>query len=235
MTPKYKKIIDFFIKEYNNNNILPGDTVPSENELMKRWNCSRDTVRKAMTLLAERKYIQKNQGQKSTVLNRKEYEFPVSRITSFQELVKKRKLNAFTEVVKFETVTKSHPIYNLFKVPKSEKILEIIRIRKIDNEKIILDKDFFLEKYIGNLNKEIASGSIYEYLENELGLRIGFAKKTITVEKPTEEDKRYLDLKEDTLIANIESFTHLENDILFQITYSRHRSDKFKFIDFAQR
>ncbi|QQK08697.1 trehalose operon repressor [Miniphocaeibacter halophilus] len=235
MTPKYKKIIDSFIKDYDNNNILPGDTLPSENELMKEWNCSRDTVRKAMTVLAERKYIQKSQGQKSTVLNRKEYEFPVSRITSFQELVKKRNLNASTEVVKFEIVNKSHYIYNLFNVPKSEKILEIIRIREIDNEKIILDKDFFLEKYIGNLNKEIAGGSIYEYLENELGLKIDFAKKTITVEKPTKEDLKYLDLKKDTLIANIESFTYLEDNILFQITYSRHRSDKFKFFDFAQR
>ncbi len=235
MTAIYKQIINDFVNKYNKQILVPGDTVPSESEYMMKWNCSRDTVRKSMAVLTERKYIKKSQGQKSIILDRSEYEFPVSKISSFTELQKSSKLNAITKVVKFEIVKEDHYIYKIFQVPKTEKILEIIRLRNIDEENIILDKDFFILKYVKGLTKEIAKGSIYEFLENKLNLKIGFAKKTITIQDYNDEDLKYLDFKEGTLIATISSKTYLENKVLFQFTQSRHRSDKFKFTDYAHR
>lgn len=235
MTAIYKQIINDFINKYNKQIIVPGETVPSESEYMREWNCSRDTVRKSMAVLTERKYIKKSQGQKSIILDRNEYEFPVSKITSFTELQKASNLKAKTNVVKFEIVPEDHYIYKKFQVPTSEEILEIIRIRNIDGENIILDKDFFILKYVKGLTEEIANESIYEFLENKLNLKIGFAKKTITIQDYSSEDLEYLDFKEGTLIATISSKTYLEDETLFQFTQSRHRSDKFKFTDYAHR
>lgn len=42
------------------------------------------------------------------------------------------------------------------------------------------------------LSKEICKGSICEYLEEELGLVIGFSQKEITVEDVVEENREYL-------------------------------------------
>ena len=76
---------------------------------------------------------------------------------------------------------------------------------------------------------------IYEYIENELGLRIACAKKEITVQGATEEDKRYLDMKSFDMVVVVKSYTYLDDTSLFQYTESRHRPDKFVFIDFARR
>jgi len=66
-------------------------------------------------------------------------------------------------------------------------VYEIKRIRKIDGEKIILDEDYINAKIIPGLDAQIASDSIYEYIENTLGLPIAFARKEITVVKASEE------------------------------------------------
>ncbi|WP_143522307.1 UTRA domain-containing protein, partial [Pseudomonas sp. 2822-17] len=77
--------------------------------------------------------------------------------------------------------------------------------------------------------------SIYEYIEGELGLTISFAKKEITVEEPTEEDCELLDLEGFSNIVVVKNFVHLEDASIFQYTESRHRPDKFRFVEFARR
>ena len=60
--------------------------MPSENELMKLYDSSRDTVWKALNLLASSGYIQKEKRKGSLVLDVGLIFFPVSGLTSFKEL-----------------------------------------------------------------------------------------------------------------------------------------------------
>ena len=60
-------------------------------------------------------------------------------------------------------------------------------------------------------------------------------EKEITVQTATEEDQRLLDLRGYDMVAVVKSYTYLEGRKLFQYTESRHRPDKFKFVDFARR
>ena len=54
---------------------------------------------------------------------------------------------------------------------------------------MILDIDYLNANIVTNLTKEIAQNSLYEYIENELGLKISFARKEFTVIKATPEEK----------------------------------------------
>ena len=114
-------------------------------------------------------------------------------------------------------------------------VWKIVRVRKIDGERIILDKDYFNSKFVPTLTLEVCKDSLYNYIEGELGLKISYAKKEITVQQATEEDKKYLDLGRDNMVVVVKSYTYLEDRSLFQYTESRHRTDKFKFVDFARR
>ncbi|WP_304738809.1 UTRA domain-containing protein [Dubosiella newyorkensis] len=112
---------------------------------------------------------------------------------------------------------------------------EIKRIRKIDGEKIILDEDYINAKIIPGLDAQIASDSIYEYIENTLGLPIAFARKEITVVKASEEEKKLLDLEGYDLLVCVKSYNFLEDATLFCYTVSKHRPDKFRFVEFSRR
>ena len=109
------------------------------------------------------------------------------------------------------------------------------RIREIEGEKIILDEDYLVKDIVNGLSYQDAENSLYEYIEKELGLKISFARKEITVVKATEEEKQLLDMLDYDLLVCVKSYVYLEDATLFQYTISKHRPDKFRFVDFARR
>ncbi len=210
---KYQMIYQDLLDKIKQRVIQPNTYLPSENELMKQYGASRDTVRKALNLLLQNGYIQKNKGKGSLVLDMDRIAFPVSGVTSFKELQKTLHGDVETIVNMFlEEEIPNELKEDLYM--DSGKIYHIERIRKIDGEKVILDTDYLNGKVVNGLKIEHAKNSLYEYIEKELGLKISFARKEITV---------------------VKSYTYLEDATLFQYTISKHRPDKFRFVDFARR
>ncbi|MCM0647624.1 trehalose operon repressor [Clostridium swellfunianum] len=235
MDSKYFSIYNDFVGRIETGYLEANSKLPSESELMEGYGVSRDTVRKALNLLEQKGYIQKLQGKGSFVLDINRYDFPVSGLISFKELAQKMNMKAKTTVKKLELFEPDSFLKNDMDLAEEGKVWEVIRIRQIGDQKIILDKDYLSEKFVPNLTVDICENSIYEHLEKSLGLKIGYAKKEITVQACTEEDKAYLDLKGYDMIVVVRSHVYLEDTSLFQYTESRHRPDKFKFVDFARR
>ncbi len=235
MNTKYVSIYNEIANEIESGKIKPRGKLPSENDLMEQYGVSRDTVRKSLDMLAKNGYIQKIKGKGSVVLDINKFNFPVSGLVSFKELARKMGKKAETILQSMELIKPDELLIKQLNITKSDEVWEIIRIRKIENERVILDKDYINKKNVSSLTKEICEDSIYEYIENELGLRISFAKKEITVENATEEDKKYLDLARCKMVVVVKNYVYLNDATLFQYTESRHRTDKFRFVDFARR
>ena len=99
----------------------------------------------------------------------------------------------------------------------------------------ILDINMFLKSLVPNLTKEIAENSIYEYIENDLGMSIVTSKRKITVERATQIDEKYLQLNDYNCLAVVTGQTFNADGIMFEYTQSRHRPDYFCFLDTATR
>ncbi|NLV75980.1 MAG: trehalose operon repressor [Tissierellia bacterium] len=235
MEIKYLSIYNDLMDSIEKGDIKPGEKLPSENELMDIYNVSRDTVRKALDLLEGNGYIHKIKGKGSFVLDINKFDFPITGIVSFKELSQKLGIRSNTLVQELDLINPDKYLTKKLELSKGDLVWRVIRVREIDGKKIILDKDFFNNRYVPDLNKEICESSIYEYIEKDLGLNIGFAKKEITLQQVSKEDKEYLDLEDFDMIVVVKSYTYLDDASLFQYTESRHRPDKFRFVDFARR
>ncbi|CVI71450.1 Trehalose operon transcriptional repressor [Clostridiales bacterium CHKCI001] len=235
MTVKYRSIYQEYVNQIENGVLNPGDSLPSEGKMMKQFHSSRDTIRKAMTLLEQNHYILKMRGKESVVLDRSRYNFPLSKISSFTELAIQQRINVKTTIADLSIIIGEERIMRKLEVDENTEVYRVRRVREIDGERVILDEDYFLRDYVPRLTKEICEGSIYEYLENELKLKIGIAKKIITVRHASREEALLLDLNDEPYIAVVASFTRLTDGTLFQYTESKHRIDKFQFIEFAKR
>lgn len=235
MATKYSTIYNEIVNDIKFGVLKPNTKLHSENEYMKLYNVSRATIRKALSLLEQNGYIQKIKGKGSIVLDINKFDFPVSGIISFKEISTNIGKKSNTILKKLDVIKKDDILTNDLNLSSEDEIWEVIRVREIDNEKIILDRDYFSKKIIPDLTEEICKNSIYNYIENELGITISFAKKEITVQKATEEDEKCLDLEEYDMVVVVKSYTYLDDATLFQYTESRHRPDKFKFVDFARR
>lgn len=212
----------------------PGNFLPSEYQLCDLYGSSRETVRKALKQLTELGLIQKIRGKGSLVLDIQRFSFPISGITSFQELNKTLNMNATTDVLRKKRdvipsdLAKGH-------VDSDRTALHIERLRKIDNLPVVLDEDYLLDPPIAEVPDEAAAGSLYAYFENDLGLKISYATKEITVEPVSKRIASLLALGDSNLAVVVRSMTYLADTMPFQLTASYHRPDRFKFVDFARR
>ncbi|WP_128102410.1 MULTISPECIES: trehalose operon repressor [Paenibacillus] len=235
MNNKFIRIYEDIAADIRTGEIEAGTLLPSELDLTEQYQTSRETIRKALKMLYEEGYIQKIQGKGSIVLDIRKIDFPISGLVSFKELAQKMGHRAKTYVNVFEEREVDQNLFKQINFALNEKVWEIVRVRNVDGEHVILDKDYISQKLVPGLNKEICNNSIYEYIEGELGLAISFAKKEILVEEPTEEDRKWLDLDGFHNVVVVRSQVYLEDASPFQYTESRHRPDKFKFVDFARR
>ena len=105
----------------------------------------------------------------------------------------------------------------------------------VDGVASVLDIDYLDRELIPGLTKEIAQQSIYQYIEEDLKLQIGDAKKEILISPIDNLDKILLDLGKDQHVVTVRSQVYLADGRQFQFTESRHKLDKFHFVDYAER
>lgn len=233
------KFHDIFIdleEKILNETYPTGCLLPSENQLVEIYSVSRETIRKALNLLINAGYIQKQQGKGSIVLDFQRFDFPISGLTSYKEIQHAQNMPSETIVASLEEDRVSSHLATLTDWPKNAKVWRLYRQRRINGEVVILDKDYLLKDIIPTLPLDRAADSIYDYFENDLGLAISYAQKEIIADQITDEDREYMDLnEEDTHVIVVRSIVSLEDTRVFEYTESRHRLDKFKFVDFARR
>ena len=232
---KYVTIYKEWKEKIESGQIAEGERLPTESSLMESYQVSRDTVRKSLNLLEQNGYIQRGRGRASLVMPKQRYTFPLSEIASFQEVNKLSNAHAETEVVNLDILQDSHKIKKIFQQSVNGEVYELIRVRRMKDEAVILDKDYFVRDVVPRLPLNECKVSVYRYLEEELGLQISYAVNEITVQKANAEDYELLDMGDYNMVVVVKSHTYLENNTLFQCTESRHRPDKFRFVDLAKR
>lgn len=216
---------------------LYGTLMPSENTLVTQYDCSRNTIRRALAGLGEDGYVQPIHGKGVRVIYQptERASFTVGGIESFQETARRNRLEVVTQVVQFSAVTVDEALAKKSGFPVGEEVYYIERVRSLDGKPLILDINVFLRSLVPGLTTEIAERSIYAYIEQKLGMQIVTSKRTITVERATPEDERLLDLEDYNCLAVVSGQTFNSDGVMFEYTQSRHQPDYFSFHDTATR
>ena len=213
------------------------ELLPSENQLVQTYNCSRNTIRRAVSRLVTDGYVQTLQGKGVRNIYRpvEQTAYTIGGIESFKESSIRNKKQAYTRTLQFTDITADEKIAKKTGFRKGTLLLYIQRLRFLNGIPLILDHNYFLKDAVPGLTPEIASQSVYEYLEGTVGLTIATSKRTLTVEHVTQIDEKYIDLKGYNCMAVITSQTFDDNGIQFEYTQSRHHPDYFQFQDVATR
>lgn len=233
---KFREIFLDLEQKIVNQEYPPQSLLPSENQLIQIYGVSRETIRKALNLLKNSGYIQKKQGKGSIVLDMNRFDFPISGLTSFKELQNAQHIPNETNVAELRKIAVSPKLHEITDWPVASVAWKLIRQRKIDNEVVILDRDYVNAQIIPEIPINKAQDSLFQYFENDLGLEVSYAQKEITVEPVNKEIRDLMDLTtEDQHVVIVRSLVYLEDTRCFQYSESIHRLDKFRFVDFARR
>lgn len=219
-------------EEYEYQSILP-----SENLLVGTYECSRNTVRRALAGLSEIGYVQAINGVGVRVIYQPldKASFVIGGIETFKETSRRNKLNSVTKVVMFTEIVADKRIARKTGFAEGSSLYYIQRLRLLDGKPCILDINMFDKSLVPGITKEIAGRSIYDYIENDLKMEIGVSKRKMTVEKVTQMDEMHLSLGDYNCLAVITSQTFNGMGIMFEYTQSRHLPEYFCFMDTAVR
>jgi len=236
---KYDIIYKDIKRKIETDEFVYQELLPSENLLIQIYDCSRNTVRRAIGRLVVDGYVQSIQGKGVRNIYRPtgQTAFTLGEIESFRESALRNGQIPKTKVLLFAEISVDEKLSGRCGFPAGSEIYYIQRLHYLDGIPLIINHNYFLKEFTPGLTKEIAEESIYKYLEQTLHMTIVNSRRVMTVEKITEIDEKYLKLNvEDyNCMAVISSFTYNSQGIMFEYTQSRHRPDYFRFHDNAVR
>ena len=233
---KYEKVYNDIKEKIINNTIKTGEFLKKEDDLAKDYNFSKLTVRKALSMLEAEGYIQKIKGKKSVVMEKKNLEnLSLTSIQTKQEINKIQNINIKTDLISLYIVQGIEKLMKEFNVSEDADFYKVVRINSLDDEVLSYSTSFFDRKIVPFLNEDIAKNSIYEYLENDLNLKIAYSRRDIKFRKITPEEQEYFKLKDINMVVVIETHAYLSNGALFQYESVIHHPEKFTFTAIAKR
>lgn len=235
----YETIYKDLKQKIENDTYAYQELLPPEHVLIQTYGCSRNTLRRAVSLLVSDGYVQTMQGKGVRNIYRpaEQTSFTIGEIESFRESAVRNGLVPTTRVLMFTELTLNEKQASITGFSAGAEVYYIQRLHYLDGIPLILNHNYFLKEAVPGLTAEIAERSIYEYLEQTLHMTIVNSKRIMTVEKITEIDEKYLLLNAEdyNCLAVVSSCTYNRDGVMFEYTQSRHRPDYFRFYDNAVR
>ena len=229
----YKKIRDdIILGKYTN-----GDYLPSENEYVNHFGCTRNTIRRALYMLEQEGFVLPQHGKGVQVIYKDEEGsiFTIGGIESFAEAAARSSQKVRTKVITFRKITADKAVSLTTGFDIGTELWFIERIRTVDGRALIFDTNYYLVNEVPGLTKEIAAKSVYNYIENTLGMIITTSRRRITAEKADIKDKEYLDLGTKDFILCVTGQVFNSKGVMFEYTMSRHVPDGVCFVETAVR
>lgn len=161
--------------------------IPSEAVLVEEYECSHNTLRKALNVLRLHGYVQPIHGKGVLVIWKPDVHarFVLGDIESFREAAARNGITAYTKVRSFEEIVADEHVADITGFEVGDRLYRVERIRHMNGPALIYDINYFLASAVPGLTPEIVENSVYLYVESELGMRISTSKRCVKVEHVT--------------------------------------------------
>ena len=214
-----------------------GSFLPSEHQLTQVYDCSRNTVRRAIRQLSEEGYVQSIHGKGVRVIywQALQTQLFMSGIESLKETAERNGASLHTKVIRFEEVKIDEKLAEMTGFDIGDEVYDVQRVRYLNEEATILDHSYYLKRAVPGLTEQIAEESVYEYMEKTLGETILMTRRKYTAERETDLDTKYLDLHGYNCLLVITDQTFTKEGVMFAYTHSRYRLDRFVFYKLIRR
>ena len=221
---KYEEIANELRRRIAESEYAEGEMLPDQIALAKEFNVSRMTLKKAIDIIAMEGLVFRKRGVGTFVLKSALWNTSDSKIDDYTGLSKQfpnKKVES--KIILFNIVFPSKELQSLLMIEENDPVYHIKRLRIIDNKPYILEETYFVAGLVQQLTEETIYASIYEYIQQTLGLKIGGAYRKIHADLPNELDLLELNCTESTPILEVEQVVYLTNGTPFEYSTSRSR------------
>ena len=227
---QYQKIEDTIISQIRNGELKQGDRLPSENELCEQFHVSRMTVNKALTHLFDQEYIERIPGRGSFVRGPR-IERKIPEMLSFSEEHRRAGIETQARLLHYSVITarEKPEIRDHLHLNDEDFIHYFIRLRTGDGKTLAVSYNYIAVRKIPFLDVNYLEKSLYQYLEEKIGLQLAYNDTTIRVVTPSREIREYLQLSDRHDVVLSTHISYLSDNTPFEYTETYYNAEKYSF------
>lgn len=200
--------------------------IPSERELIDEYYVSRSTVRQAIDALTREGTLEKKPGRGTFVVLKPINDW-LGNLSSTSETIQRMGMDPGARLVHSEVVQLPEELQ------KSTGLTEAVhfkRIRYADNIPMGVENNFYPTKLGKKIKKyDLNKVSLYDLLEQELGIRSLEADQVIRSEQINKEDAKLLEVAASTSMLIAERKLVDINGNFVEYEHASYRSDMYSF------
>lgn len=206
--------------------------LPTEDQLMAEYGLSRYFVRGAVALLAEAGEVFPVRGNGVFVREGRDSGYmPIG--TSYGISADFPGRSVSSTVCELELVNADDQLAKRMRCDVGAPVWRVVRLRKVDGKPISYETAWYLKECVPFINEDIAKGSLYSYVRDDLGLNLGFVDKVIHMGWLDAAAAEMLELKEDDPAICIEDDAFLTNGKLFNASRNLYHYINARFYSMA--
>ncbi|ARI75662.1 GntR family transcriptional regulator [Halobacillus mangrovi] len=232
--PLYRRIAQQIKDEIERGNWKEGEAIPTENHLSEQYNASRVTIRQAIKVLVEDGLLEKIQGS-GTYVKEQKIEHNIFELLSFTEEMRKLNKEPVNHILDFRLIAPPDHVRRRLKLAPDEKVFYVRRQRLVDGVPYVLEDTYLPVALFPNLSYSIMTGSKYDYIEKEVGMKIKDSFQEVIPVLPSKEIAEALNVDESLPILKMESYSVFVDGTIFEYSENHFKSDEYKFTLKASR
>ena len=214
---KYQIIANEIEDNIYSNDLPQGTKLPTVENLASEYKVSKSTIVKAIESLVSKGIVYQLQGSGIFVRRRNRSGYIDLNITQgFTTSLKE--FNITSKVLEFNLIRADEEIAELIECDINDEAYLIKRIRYINDEIMCYEEAYYKKSIVPYLTKEIAQGSIFEYLQTALNLNIGFSDRYLHLEKLDNNHANLLDLTPNDPAMIVLEQIYLSSGVCFNVS-----------------
>ncbi|MCR4746114.1 MAG: GntR family transcriptional regulator [Lachnospiraceae bacterium] len=192
MIPMYKQIVNLLNTKIENEELKPGDKLPSEAELMKTYSVSRITIRSAISELEEDGLVIRSRG-KGTFIASKKTMYSMDDTVGFTHSCQQEGKKATTQVIDLSWIFPTMSDTQYLDIDEDTTILCTKRLRFVDGVPTMIETNHY-GKGFSFLEKEDLTKSLYDVLRKHK-IVLGKSIRTLEVVYANAQEAELLKIK----------------------------------------
>lgn len=227
--PLYYQLFEHLREQIMANLFKPGDSIPSESELIRDSGLSRGTVRQALQILTQEGLVERHPGR-GTFVSYPKIEQNANRVMGFYSntIIESGKIPS-AKIIEIKEFSAPELIRSKLQIGNDESIVFIKRLRKADDILLAIESSYFIYDVGQKLLKEDLLGSIYEILQKKYDYVIHRSENTIDASIADSETGGILGIETNNLIFVIRRLVFLNNGKPFEYSEDIIRADRIRF------
>ncbi|MFW5713155.1 MAG: GntR family transcriptional regulator [Brevefilum sp.] len=209
-TPIFEQITDWMRKKIQSGEWQDNQQILSETELCDKLAVSRGTIRKAVEVLISERLLVRIHGKGTFVKNKILLEQkPTWRLAGFSRDLISRGIPYSTKVLRKDIITPSEAVREKLKLSPTDKIFNMQRLRKINQQPVLLIENHIVYDYCEGVEQiDFEKNQLYFTLENKFNIQFDWANRTYRSMVATPEVAELLNLPKNAPLMYLEEQYH---------------------------